>query len=333
MANSNSTPMGHPLGSNPPTQAMSGSDWVQLFQVDGLSLLLGAGVAIDDLVMGASTEKLRQLADEDVLDIRANLGANRRCLALALHHERAKKGSILVDLDGDRHDAHTTVARLVSILSELASSAEAKTFRDSIRASTVFVDNVQFLCDTSIAALQGLIERRIEGGVVPRLMVGTVAGCEAKLIGLATFNVAPLSERPEDVEAFVTRRFQSRRNSPSVGEDAMSVLRNWSWPREEVELLNFVDRAQLMYANQTVSAEAAEEILTGNVQGSRPDQLLADVEEAHIYRVLEHHNWNRTRSAKALGIDVKTLYNKLRRYESKKRLQANQAHSDSHTHP
>lgn len=317
--------MGHSLEANPSAQTMTGSNWVQLFQVDGLSLLLGAGAAINDLVMGASAEQLRQLADEDVLDIRANLGANRRCLALALHQERAHIGSILVDLDGDRPDAHTTVARLVRILSELAISADATTFSDSIRTSTVFVDNVQFLCDTSIAALQGLIDRRMEGGVVPRLMVGTVAGCEAKLKGLATFDVVPLSDRPADVEAFVTRRFQSRRNSPVLGEDAMSVLRNWNWPSEEIELLNFVDRAQLMFADRTVSAEAVKGILAGDAHRTRPDQPLADVEEAHIYRVLEHHSWNRTRSAKSLGIDVKTLYNKLRRYESKKRARATQA--------
>ncbi len=53
---------------------------------------------------------------------------------------------------------------------------------------------------------------------------------------------------------------------------------------------------------------------------------LAEVEKRHIQRVLASTGGNKTRAARILGIDTKTLYNKLKSYKSseavaRKRLQ------------
>ncbi|HXZ43521.1 MAG TPA: helix-turn-helix domain-containing protein [archaeon] len=42
---------------------------------------------------------------------------------------------------------------------------------------------------------------------------------------------------------------------------------------------------------------------------------LRDVERKHIIATLKQLNWNITRSARALGIDRVTLYNKIKRYQ------------------
>jgi transcriptional regulator with GAF, ATPase, and Fis domain len=54
-------------------------------------------------------------------------------------------------------------------------------------------------------------------------------------------------------------------------------------------------------------------------QSSEEDALklpLAEVEKRHILRVLASTGGNKTRAAKILGIDTKTLYNKLKAYKS-----------------
>lgn len=43
---------------------------------------------------------------------------------------------------------------------------------------------------------------------------------------------------------------------------------------------------------------------------------LAEVEKRHIQRVLASTGGNKTRAARVLGIDTKTLYNKLKSYKS-----------------
>jgi DNA-binding NtrC family response regulator len=66
---------------------------------------------------------------------------------------------------------------------------------------------------------------------------------------------------------------------------------------------------------------------------SEPEQMqlpLAEVEKRHIMRVLASTGGNKTRAARILGIDTKTLYNKLKSYKSseqvaRKRMSANGA--------
>ncbi|MCG8567654.1 MAG: DUF134 domain-containing protein [Desulfobacterales bacterium] len=45
-----------------------------------------------------------------------------------------------------------------------------------------------------------------------------------------------------------------------------------------------------------------------------PTWTLAQVEQAHILRVLDHVNQNQTQAAKLLGIGRKTLHRKLKSY-------------------
>ena len=48
---------------------------------------------------------------------------------------------------------------------------------------------------------------------------------------------------------------------------------------------------------------------------------LAEVEKRHIQRVLASAGGNKTRAARSLGIDTKTLYNKLKSYKASENLQ------------
>ena len=125
------------------------------------------------------------------------------------------------------------MAPLVHELTQLAGSPSASVSRDAIRSSTVFIDNAQFLCETSIASLQQLIDRRRKGAVVPRILVGTVSGHQCLLQGLEIFELAPLSRRPQDISAIVTRRLQAQPGSPMLTNDALGVLLAWPWPGEE----------------------------------------------------------------------------------------------------
>ena len=53
---------------------------------------------------------------------------------------------------------------------------------------------------------------------------------------------------------------------------------------------------------------------------------LAEVEKRHILRVLSSTNGNKTRAARILGIDTKTLYNKLKSYKSSEAMARKRMH-------
>ena len=70
-------------------------------------------------------------------------------------------------------------------------------------------------------------------------------------------------------------------------------------------------------ADMLLPAHLPPEIFTAAPADAGPSDVnlpLEEVEKRHIVKVLAHHNDNRSRTAKALGISRATLYEKLHKY-------------------
>lgn len=63
-------------------------------------------------------------------------------------------------------------------------------------------------------------------------------------------------------------------------------------------------------------ASALKKLVADNSLEENLKLTLAETEKRHILRVLAANNGNKTRSARVLGIDTKTLYNKLKSYKA-----------------
>jgi transcriptional regulator of acetoin/glycerol metabolism len=61
---------------------------------------------------------------------------------------------------------------------------------------------------------------------------------------------------------------------------------------------------------QATLPAAAQPVAKGTAAES-----LRNMERKHIVGILKQHSWNISRSAKALGIDRVTLYNKIKKYQ------------------
>jgi len=156
-------------------------------------------------------------------------------------------------------------------------------------------------------------------------------------IACLTVALPSLRHRTEDIpllaHALIERVARARHRQYEFTERALDWLQAQAFPGNIREMRNLlhaalavspdgrIDLPQLQQATPgTVSPAAAElprraggSARPGPVLGQR-SQALVDLEEQHIARLLREYGGNRCQIADALGISVRTLYRKLKRY-------------------
>jgi DNA-binding NtrC family response regulator len=147
-------------------------------------------------------------------------------------------------------------------------------------------------------------------------------------LNVIEIHLPPLRERREDipllVRNFITRTAREQaREEKAIEPAALSALINYAWPGNVRELQNAIERAF------TLSGEMIDlDSLPPRVRdaaGQRagtirdPDGLrptLEEIERQHIFETLASVNQDKARAANILGIDLSTLYRKLKRYDA-----------------
>ena len=154
--------------------------------------------------------------------------------------------------------------------------------------------------------------------------------------------IPPLRHRIEDVEAlaphFVNAAVRREGRAPkTITPQAMSLLMSYSWPGNVRELQNLCERAVVLAEGDQITAElisgwlsapashapSRPEIVTNGRAAARATEAiwarelmpLADIEREVIVRTLEHFNGHRAKTAAALGIGVRTLGLKLKKWK------------------
>jgi len=94
---------------------------------------------------------------------------------------------------------------------------------------------------------------------------------------------------------------------------AMQVLRNYYWPGNVRELKNIIQRLVIMNESDVIDVPDLPQLMRFSaMQNTGFNRSLAEVEVEYISNVLASVNGNKTRAAKILGIDRKTLREKLK---------------------
>ena len=134
--------------------------------------------------------------------------------------------------------------------------------------------------------------------------------------------VPPLRNRPADIDALAEHFLQDAarrlgRPVQRLAPEARSLLLRYGWPGNVRQLKNVIERSAVLATGEVIRAQDLPEALRGPEAapaGASPIVPLAEVERAHIQRVLEHCGGNKKAAAEILGIDRSTLYAKLRLY-------------------
>lgn len=142
-------------------------------------------------------------------------------------------------------------------------------------------------------------------------------------ISVIPIHLPPLRERKEDIIPLAKHfldKYNQRRSKALKGfsSRAKEIFLNYNWQGNVRELENVVERAVVIEDADEITVASLPPHIRGAENQSEPtDQeikSLGQLEKEHIIRTLKATDGNRSKTARLLGIDRKTLYDKIKRY-------------------
>lgn len=139
-------------------------------------------------------------------------------------------------------------------------------------------------------------------------------------LNVVELNVPSLRERPEDIvplaSSFIAEFTSGKARFSSAVVDCLT---QYSWPGNVRELRNAMERASLLSRGELILPEHLPTRVRAMAKPSptvdaADAQRLEEVERQAIFQALRKWNFNRTETAKALGISRRALIYKLQRY-------------------
>jgi len=284
--------------------------------------------------------------DEHVL-ICGESGAGKELFARAIHDASRRVNNAFVTVNCGRLNVNTAESELFGHVQGAftgANKGRAGLF-ELADNGTLFMDEIsETPLDVQVKLLRILETgtfRRLGGNHDIRVNVRFVFASNKKLeecvnrgefredlfhrINLLPILIPPLRERPEDIIplSYYFLKSANEGNSANweITDEALAALCAYSWPGNVRELRNTIRRACILASEPLISSD----LLPFSPPKSLPVVRSTPVEEVqilplwvverdHIQRVLEKVENNKSRAAKALEIDRKTLYTKLERY-------------------
>lgn len=150
-------------------------------------------------------------------------------------------------------------------------------------------------------------------------------------LNVIPIHLEPLRNRKEDIVPlanFFLKKFCSENHKmlKKLTQSAAQKLRQYPWPGNVRELANIIERTVVLHTSQEIdepdlrldpTIEKPSAFETGTEKDLPENISLHELEKRYILQTLRAHNENRTRTAKVLGISVRTLRNKIHEYNCK----------------
>jgi len=141
-------------------------------------------------------------------------------------------------------------------------------------------------------------------------------------LNVVQIHIPSLRERRADIPV-LARYFLNllsrdlRKPVSGISPEAMRILEKHQWPGNVRELKNAIERAIVVCQKTDIGPQdilLSQQSSTAAAQPQSTNNSLAEAERNEIIRVLIEHNGNRIRSAQRLGINRKTLREKINKY-------------------
>lgn len=141
-------------------------------------------------------------------------------------------------------------------------------------------------------------------------------------LNVIEIQIPPLRDRKDDIE-MLSKHFISKfaaehkKNITGIDRGALSILIDYRWPGNVRELRNVLERAVVLADGEYLVSDnfpAKLKKTDGSMETSTLKTYLGDYEKNLLLKIYELHNRSKENTAKALGIDLATLYRKFKKH-------------------
>ena len=307
----------------------------------GIEGIIGSSPQIE-----AMRQQLRKVAPYDItILLVGESGTGKELVAKAIHDHSPRRQGPFVAVDCNALPETLFESELFGYERGAFTGADQRKAGRFELASggTLFLDEISNLpMAMQMKLLRVLQEKVVErlGGRAPhpvdiRLVTATNADLEQAMrqglfredlyfrIQVLPITIPPLRDRQGDIPLlarYFLDRFRREFNRPieRIRPEAMDRLQKYPWPGNVRELENAIKSAVIL-ADREIGVEHLPLILNQGVPLALEPGRLVEAEREAIRQALEARGWNRSRTAKFLGIDEKTLRSKIRKYELKQK--------------
>jgi len=320
-------------------------------EVHSLRSRLADHLAVKDLVGGSPgmtrvKEVIATVADSDspVL-IEGESGTGKELVAAAIHRQSGRAKGPFVPVNCSAIPADLMESEFFGHVRGAFSGAVADTlglFR-SAHGGTLFLDEVAELSPALQSKLLRVIqEKEIRPvgstkthAVSVRMIAATNKNLETVVqngsfrqdlfyrLNVVRILVPPLRERKGDIPALITyflRRFNERfrRDVKGIAPDAITALTAYDFPGNVRELENLLERAYALGARDEIERANLPELAVRSdalvVTVDEPIPTLDQAERDLIARALARFRNDKEQAARALGLTVRTLYRRIKKF-------------------
>ena len=290
----------------------------------------------------------RSARSEDTVLIVGETGVGKELVARAIHEHGPRPSAPFVPVDCGAVPGPLWESEIFGSVRGAFTGADRDRLGlvETARQGTIFFDEIgEIPADFQAKLLRFLQEKEFRpvGSGAPRkaavrIIAATNQPLEQRLhegrfrqdlyyrLNVLRIDVPPLRDRRSDIPLLV-RRFLGEATEAAgkrvwLEPAAERLLEAHAWPGNVRQLQNTIQRAVALTPPGPISADTLRPFLRGLPVETESDESsgeLSSVERRQILKVLEEAGGNKTKAAKILGIQRRTLYKKLSRIERERK--------------